>query len=274
MTSRGCPFQCAFCHIASETEGSLSGNTRRLRQKSLERVMREMDTLKGLGVKHVFFEDDSLLAKRQRALSIFRSLKGFGLELSGVNGVNLAHLNRAAGKGNTLVVDEELFETIAEAGMKKLTFPFESGSQRLIDQFATKKLDLTRHNLSLLIRKAKSLGMEITGNYMVGYPGETYADIKATMALAKKHREEDGMDNANLAIITPFPGTPFYEMVVANDWFLPNVELADLDWMYPSIKTDIPPRFLVSIITKGWKALNDPKRVNRIRSMTPQGSPI
>lgn len=64
MTSRGCPFSCAYCHISKETKGSPSGEIGALRFKSIGRVMEEIDILKGLGTEYLFFEDDSLLAKK------------------------------------------------------------------------------------------------------------------------------------------------------------------------------------------------------------------
>lgn len=94
MTSRGCPFSCAYCHVSKESEGSLSGDIASLRLKSIDRVMHEINILKDLGAEYVFFEDDSLLAKKNRIISIFRMLRSKGLKLIDVNGVNRVHLWR------------------------------------------------------------------------------------------------------------------------------------------------------------------------------------
>ncbi len=64
MFSRGCPFKCHFCHISKELEGSITGNTRKYRMKSIDRVNEEIRIMKSLGVKYVFVEDDSMLAKK------------------------------------------------------------------------------------------------------------------------------------------------------------------------------------------------------------------
>jgi len=64
MTSRGCPFECEFCHISKEGTDSESGYIRQLRLKSDARVMQEIDRLKDLGVEYVFMEDESLLVKK------------------------------------------------------------------------------------------------------------------------------------------------------------------------------------------------------------------
>ena len=55
MTSRGCPFQCSYCHIADEVAGSKSGNIGKFRFKSDERVIRELEILKDtIGAKQIF----------------------------------------------------------------------------------------------------------------------------------------------------------------------------------------------------------------------------
>lgn len=264
MTSRGCPFNCHYCHISREFEGSDAGSMGKLRLKSMKRVLHEMDVLKGLGVKYVFLEDDSLLAKKNRVLQIFKEMMKLNLRLSDVNGINLSHLTTT--KDGKMGVDEELLETMAAAGFEKLIFPVESGSQRILTKYATNKLVLDKHNVPALIRKAKSLGLEVGGNYTYGYPDETHEEMLATFNCAKEHMDA-GMDYANFHFITPFPGTQLYENAVTNDWLIPGIDLAELDWTKPSMKTIVPAWILEFIMTEGWEYVNKPERIKRIRSM-------
>ena len=136
MTSRGCPFKCAYCHISLEKEKHDDiGN---LRLKSVDRVMREIEILKSLGVTKVYIEDDSLLAKKARVKEIFTRLLGAGLKIADVNGVNLVHLfvrDRATGK---LRVDRDYLELLCASGFDQISFPVESGVQRVLDKYATR----------------------------------------------------------------------------------------------------------------------------------------
>lgn len=266
MTSRGCPFECSFCHIGLEGDGSDSGNIRSLRIKSLDRVMQEMDILTGLGVKHFFLEDDSLLGRKRRAMDIFRRIIDLKVKLSGVNGINIAHMCKP--EGGRWVVDKELLELMAQAGFTKFMLPVESGSQRIINQYATGKLNLERHDIVGIIKESQRLGIEVGGNYTFGYPDETLEEVHETFELARQHMSV-GLSNANFMIITPFPGTAYYDMVVREGLFLPGVKIDELDWTKVSIRTTVPKSTLEEMITNGWESVNRPERVRRVRSMAP-----
>ena len=267
MFSRGCPFRCHYCHISKEVNGSDSGEIGSLRLKSEDRVNIEIEILQNLGVEYVFIEDDSLLAKKKRALNIFDKLAEKNLRLADVNGINLAHL--CTYKDGKLGVDDELLESMANAGFQKLSFPVESGSQRIIDKYATGKLNLKKHDVSALIRKAKELNMEIGGAYTFGYPDESISEMISTFNIARQHMAA-GMDYANFVIITPFPGTMLYDMALSENLFIKNLDVADMDWMRPTIKTKVPHWFIRLIITKGWRYVNNESRINRIKNLSPK----
>src|SRR3990167_1948190 len=148
-----------------------------------------MEFLRSLGVEYVFIEDDSLLAKKKRALDIFRMMIKFGFKLGDVNGVNLSHLHKNDGSGR-IVIDEEMLETMAEAGFMRLSFPVESGSQRIIDKWASGKISHETYDISALIRKANALGITVSSCYLIGYPDETYEELLTTILVAKKHMED------------------------------------------------------------------------------------
>jgi radical SAM superfamily enzyme YgiQ (UPF0313 family) len=266
MTSRGCPLKCEYCHNSKEGGDSYTGNIRRVRFKSLGRVLQEFDILQALGVKYFFIEDDALLANKKRAMSIFKELKKRKLILSDVNGVNISHMCKRV--GDKLTIDEELLETMAEAGFVELTLPFESGSQRILDKYASKKLDLQRTDTISVIHAAKKLRLTVGGNFIIGYPDETYDEMTATIMLAKRHMDE-GMDRANLMCVVPFPGTKLFDMAVAGGYIDPDIDPDKFNWLYPTMKnTTIHPEVLKYVNKICWKLLNKSWRINNITSMS------
>ena len=267
MTSRGCPYVCTFCHISGEQKGSDTGYVGRFRFQSEERVEREMVSIKGLGAEDVYIEDDSLLAKKKRALNVFKMLIKFGFRLGDVNGINLSHLHK--NEGGRIVIDDEMLEAMAEAGFSRLSFPVESGSQRVIDKWASGKISHKTYDISALIKKANALGIIVSSCYLIGYPDETYEELAQTVLVAKKHMDA-GSEYVNFTIVTPFPGTALYDYVVQNNLLLPGVEIADLDWLHPSMKTIINPFYLEFISRKAWEFINKPERVAIVRSMVPR----
>lgn len=271
MTSRGCPFRCQFCHISQEGSDSPSGNLRRLRLKSQARVLQEVDILKDLGIQYLFIEDDSLLAKKERAMTIFREITKRKLTLSDVNGVNISHLCKR--EGSKLVADQHLLETMAEAGFTELSLPFESASPRILAKYASNKWNIEITDSVSIIQTAKRLGLTVGGNYIFGYPDETYDELTETIMLARKHMEE-GMDRANLMCVVPYPGTNLYDYAIANGNLSPDFDADKLNWLYPTmVNTLIPPEVLGYVNKICWRLLNKSKRIDAIASMALGAAP-
>ncbi len=266
MTSRGCPFNCSFCHISREGDGSLTGNLRQFRMKSLPRVLEEFDVLQSLNVEHVFLEDDSLFAKKERALWIIDAIADRDLKLSDTNGVNIVHMSRP--KAGRLVADEALFERLGRAGFQELTLPFESGSQRIIDKYATAKLNLAKTDTVSLIHAARKFGITVGGNYILGWPDETLEEIKQTILLAKQHIDA-GMYKANFLLAVPFPGTELFHTAIAGGHLSADFDPDKMTWLHPVMRnTAVSPDVLDFLNNVIWRLLNKPSRIDNIMSMS------
>jgi radical SAM superfamily enzyme YgiQ (UPF0313 family) len=209
MTSLGCPFHCAYCHIAGEQEGSLSGAIGKFRVKSDDRVLAEIEALKAIGVQDVFIEDDSLLGDKKRALRLLRQIQGAGVRICDLNGINIIHLLKR------WKPDIEVLEALANAGFEQINMPFESGNLRILRKYASNKLNIEKADIRSLIYAMKDYGFRIYGNYMIGYPDETMEEIERTLQLARDHVSY-GLDAANFFIVVPLPGSPLYDQAVAG----------------------------------------------------------
>jgi radical SAM superfamily enzyme YgiQ (UPF0313 family) len=268
QTSRGCPFNCAYCHISREQEDSDHGNIGAFRMKSVERAYREFEALKNLGVEYVFIEDDSLFAKKRRAIEIFRMVKQLGLKLLDVNGVNLCHLHRGKQGTSELQVDYELIEVLAEAGMESIALPFESASQRILDRYASAKWRVASTNTSRLIKAFNDHDIRVSGNYMLGYPDETVEEIFETITMAKRNVEE-GLDYALFFAVVPFPGSALFMQAVRDGHIDQDFDPDELRWTKSIMRgLNIDTEALEHLRQLAWLLVNRSDYVRYKRGMT------
>jgi radical SAM superfamily enzyme YgiQ (UPF0313 family) len=250
MTSMGCPFTCSFCHIASETEDSITGNIGKFRVKSDDRVMEELNVLKDMGIKQIFVEDDSLFGQRRRGIDLLRKIKGMGFDLMGVNGINLIHLFR---KGEA---DRETIEALAEAGFKEIGLPFETANPRIMKKYVSNKWDPIKSDVEGLVKLCREYGLKTSGNYMIGYPDETREEIEKTIAMARQHAEW-GVDSIAAMLVIPMPGTPIFEMALKGGYMPEDWDIDKMNWQRASmINTAVPPEELEQLRQKVWLELN------------------
>jgi radical SAM superfamily enzyme YgiQ (UPF0313 family) len=272
QTSRGCPFRCRYCHISKEDIGDPSGEIGQFRLKSVERVLTELATLKDLGAEYIFFEDDSLLAKKKRATTLFRAAAEMGLVLADVNGINICHL--LTNEHGKLVIDHELLEAMAAAGFRWLHLPFESASQRLLDKYSSSKWDIATTDTEKLIRACTDVGISVAGNYMIGYPDETIEEIYATVLMAKRHIEQ-GLNHAALFAVVPFPGTALYEQVLANGQLDADFDTDQMKWTRSILKgIAVPAETLEYMRQLAWLTVNRSRFVDYKIGMRVNSAPV
>lgn len=255
MTSRGCPFSCSYCHISKEREGDEAGNIGSYRIKSTDRVLEEALKLKCLGVEWLFLEDDSLLAKKKRLFAILGGLARYGFRIADVNGVNLAHFLCRTSAG-TLTLDLELIDALAEAGFEKITLPFESASQRILDLWASKKWRIKDLDAEALIRAFEDRGVKTFGNYMMGYPDETFSEIMSTVKMAQSHVAA-GLTAASFFVTVPFPGSRMFDYAIETGQLSKDFDPDRMNWTESIFtKAPVPPEALTMIRTLSWELVN------------------
>lgn len=183
MTSRGCPYNCAFCTSIWE---------RSVRERSIANIVDEIEYLiERFGAKKIFFKDDTFTLNRKRVFAFCDELKKRGIEIA------WECLTRIE------LVDEQLVTRMREAGMDALKIGIETGSQRL--------LQVTRKNITLgqIHRGAEilnRLGQKWSAFFMLGYPDESEQEIRMSWELIKRIRPT----YVSMSILAPYPGCQFY----------------------------------------------------------------
>jgi radical SAM superfamily enzyme YgiQ (UPF0313 family) len=188
FTSRGCPYGCIYCH-------NIFG--RRFRYRSAENVFSEIKTLyENYNLHEIHFLDDTFNINRERVVKLCNYLKesGFRIKFSFPNGL----------RGD--ILDEEIIDVLAEAGMYSLALGIESGSEK-IQRSIKKNVNLQKLKSSIAYLHKK--GIATHGYFMVGFPEETREDILQTITFAR----ESQLHTASFHSLIPFEGTPLYQKV-------------------------------------------------------------
>lgn len=185
ISSRGCPFQCIYCH-------DIFG--KRFRPRSPENVLEEVKLLVSrYGVREIEFLDDTFNFDIPRAKRIADLLREADLKLK----ICFSNGIRAD------FVDEELLDKLKIAGAYRINYGIESVSPR-IQKIMKKNLD--PGSAERAIEATVKRGMLCGGFFMLGFPSETEKEMMETVEYARRSK----LHTAVFAIVTPYPGTEMY----------------------------------------------------------------
>ena len=184
VTSRGCPFRCRYC-----SQVYVGG---KYREHSAARVLEELT--RAVNVFHaaeIVFFDETFSLNRRRVLEICDGILARDLKMRW-------NIRTRADR-----LDDEVLRAIRDAGCWSIHVGIESGSAR-VQRLMNKNLKLDR--VAQVLESARRLGLETRGYFMLGYPGETPAEMEQTIRLAL----ELPLDWASFTITQPMAGTDIY----------------------------------------------------------------
>lgn len=189
MTSRGCPFNCVFCHRPHMG--------RKFRARSPQSVLAEIESIKKLGINEATFYDDTFAVNRERVVKICEGMirEKFNLKWDMRTRVDL--------------VDKELLKLLKRAGCKQIRYGVEASSNRILKEIGK---GITVEQAAKAIGWTKETGIESLAYFIIGSPGETPEDWEKTIQFSKKLNP----DYCYFAIMTPYPSTNLYERWLAE----------------------------------------------------------
>lgn len=191
--TRGCPFPCTYCagHI-------ISGKP--IRSRSIEHVLNEMQYLMTeFGVREFNIVDDNFTHNRAVVESFCQGIidRGWSIYWSGSTGIRLDSL------------DEKLLSLMRKSGCYSFYVGIESGSQRILDLM---KKHLTLAKIRQGVQMINRSGIDVSGFFIIGFPGETREDILDTISFAA----ELPLFKAHFFHFTALPATEAYDSLVIN----------------------------------------------------------
>ena len=143
-------------------------------------------------------------------------------------------------------LNDEVVEVLREAGCFRVWIGAESGSQNVINAM-DRRVDVQQ--VRAMIRSANAAGIQTGTFIMLGYPGETEADIRETI----RHLKESNPDLFTITVAYPIKGTSLYsevedDLLPAKDWAERTDRDLDFRRTYPRKYYDFAVRWTVNSV--------------------------
>jgi radical SAM superfamily enzyme YgiQ (UPF0313 family) len=183
IASRGCTRGCEFCDSES-TWG------KKVRHRSSEDVIAEIEELYPGDGDVFFFDDDNLFLNKKVVTEIMTNLTGKGYNL--------------AGQGDVREIDSEMLRLLKQAGWMTILWGVESLNPKVLER--EKKGSDTR-KIYRVLRESERLGIFNHAMVMIGFEYETKESI---LEYGEKLKYLPA-HQIRVSVTTPFPGTKFHQ---------------------------------------------------------------
>ncbi len=197
FTSRGCPYLCTFCPVASAVG-------RNFRTRSPEHIIEEVGYWYDKGARTFSIWDDNFTMKPERVYRFCELIveRGYtGITFSVPNGVRADKVN------------VKLLKTLWSVGFRQLSFGVESGADHVLSSIKKgESVEVIENSIKL----ACELGFEVYLYFIVGLPGETWKDFEASLALAGRYPVAE----SRFYNLVPFPATELFAWATSNNFFI------------------------------------------------------
>ncbi len=191
LVSRGCVHRCDFCAVPPFFSG-------KYRLRPIENIVAE---IKAAPTDWFELHADNLTANRGYALELFNALAPLDINWMGEATIKLAD-------------DEELLQAAAQSGCRGLLIGIETPSQTALTESG--KGFVSPDDIREKITRFHNHGIKITSSMIFGFDTHTPEIFKESEAFCRYV----GIDEVESVILIPFPGTPLYKRLEAENRLL------------------------------------------------------
>jgi anaerobic magnesium-protoporphyrin IX monomethyl ester cyclase len=162
ITSRGCPFRCAFCTNIAKLP---------YRARAVDNVVEEVQEYYDRGYKYLAFYDDNILFNKRRAMQIMDEIikREIRMKITVFGRVDSA--------------DQVLYRKLKEAGVLMIMFGIESANQDVLDFYHKQ---VTVQQIREAVRMCNQMGIMSYGWFIIGAPMETREHFENDLRLANE----------------------------------------------------------------------------------------
>ncbi len=194
-TSRGCPFNCAFCY-------NKDFNQNRWRTWSVEAVLEDINFLKEkYKIDAIKFYDDNFFVKKDRALEILKKI-----DLPSHTEIRID------------AIDDNLAKELKKLSSFDLLIGMESGSDRLLKMIHK---NITTDDIIKAARTLARHNLRASYSTIVGLPTETKKEFNSTIDLMYQVYKIHPQAGFTLGAYLPYPGSEMYQFSIEQGFIPP-----------------------------------------------------
>jgi radical SAM superfamily enzyme YgiQ (UPF0313 family) len=229
--SRGCPFQCEFCDIIT-----IYG--RKPRTKTAAQLIRELDTLRGLGWRNeVFIVDDNFIGNSKEALTLAN-------ELAVWQETNKHPFSFYTEASIDLADRPELLAAMVKANFMYVFLGIETPSAEGLKE--SKKFQNLRKDNVQQIRIIQEAGLWVLGGFIVGFD----SDDENIFDRQFEFIEKTAITWAMAGVLQAPPTTALYDRMKKEGRLIPDSQ-ATSNFSAPNFHTKLP----LPVLLRGLSSL-------------------
>ena len=183
VSTRGCPFKCAFCNQ----------NLQPYRARSPKSFVDEIEeNLIKYNIHDFDIYDSTFTASKSRVIEICKEIKRRKLDV----GFTV--------RSRVDVVNQEMLDALKTAGCHTIMYGVESSNLEILKRMNKK---ITPQRCTEIINYTHKIGIDMLGFFMFGFPGESKETLEDTIRFAL----ELPLDYAQFTVLLPFTETEIYD---------------------------------------------------------------
>ena len=231
-TSRGCLLRCNFCSM-----NQMYGTS--FRNYSIERVLRDIESMYAKGVRHILIADDNITLDVPRLSELCDAI-------AGLKRSKLQFVIQASSAG--IAKDPALPRRMADDNVTQVFLGIENGSEDNLKQMKKGNIVGVTHTA---VKRLIDNGIIVAGGLITGLPDDDVASIRRNY----EYFVAMGIHNVLDQIITPYPNTEMRQELIAEDLVTNKYDYQWYNGYWPQVRT----KHLSSkeLLFERWKAKRD-----------------